>query len=167
MANLRNSDKHIGKNIYLASSVLYSKNVKVKERAFDILTIINRGLPEFRKVLKLPKIINFRVAPIKGSTNGRYNCDQKLVELDCRLEWAVALEVLAHELVHCEQYYTGKLKRTYVNKKGWVHSWYGEVNTSKGSTYKAYRNQPWEKEAFERQATLAETVCVNLEKKYG
>jgi hypothetical protein len=88
------------------------------------------------------------------------------VEISSRLPWDSALEVLAHELVHAEQYMQGRLKKSWMKKKGWVHQWNGNVNTNRGSTYQAYRNQPWEMEAWSRQADLAEKVCQILEKKY-
>ena len=163
---IHSSDKHIGYGIYVSASVLYSKNVAMRNKAMDILTLINRTEEEFRKLLNYPTDIKFRVAPIKGRTNGRYMSTGKLVEIDSNLDWAKALEVLAHELVHAEQYHTGKLTKRWVNNKGWMHSWNGDLNKNRGSTYKAYRNQPWEQEAWSRQAELAEIVCSALEKKY-
>ena len=47
-----------------------------------------------------------------------------------------------------------------------MHYWNGEIG-SKGTTYKAYRDQPWEQEAWSRQAELAERVCQALELKHG
>ena len=75
------------------------------------------------------------------------------------------MEVIAHELVHAEQYHTGKLKKKYNRGKGWLHHWNGTPG-KKGTTYKAYRDQPWEQEAWNRQMYLAETVCRILEEKY-
>jgi hypothetical protein len=46
-----------------------------------------------------------------------------------------------------------------------MHYWNGEIG-KKGTTYKAYRDQPWEQEAWSRQAALAEQVCSILEEKY-
>ena len=91
--------------------------------------------------------------------------ENKLAVIDCRLGWAKALEVIAHELVHAEQYHTGKLKKKYVQRKGWLHHWNGTPG-KKGTTYKAYRDQPWEQEAWNRQMYLAEKVCSILEEKY-
>jgi hypothetical protein len=59
----------------------------------------------------------------------------------------------------------GKLKKKYVQRKGWLHHWNGTPG-KKGTTYKAYRDQPWEQEAWNRQMYLAETVCRILEEKY-
>lgn len=159
------SDKHLGGNIYLSASCLLNKRYRAK--ALDVATVVNRSINEFRQFLDFPKDVTVRIAPIKGRTNGRYNNHNKLVEIDCKLKWDKALEVLAHELVHAEQYHQKRLKKEYITGRGWMHSWQGELNKNRGSTYQAYRNQPWEQEAWGRQAELAEAVCQILEKRYA
>jgi hypothetical protein len=152
----------VGKRVYMSLSAIYTHG----EKADAVKQIIQKTLPEFRKLLDLPADLIFRVAPIKAkNTNGSYDSDHKLVNIDCRLPWAKALEVLAHELVHAEQYHTNKLKKKFIGRKGWMHYWNGEIG-KKGTTYKAYRDQPWEQEAWSRQAALAEQVCSILEEKY-
>jgi hypothetical protein len=47
-----------------------------------------------------------------------------------------------------------------------MHYWMGSRAFGKGTTYQNYRKQPWEIEAWGRQAELAEKVCVELEKLY-
>ena len=73
------------------------------------------------------------------------------------------LNCIAHELVHAEQYYENRLDFTYVRGKGFLHMWNGDEINNKGTTYRAYRNQPWEIEAFSRQASLAEKVSDALD----
>lgn len=162
---LHSSDKHIGGNIYMSASTLFNK--KYRNKALDVATVVNRSIDQFRKYLTFPKDISVRIAPIKGRTNGRYINTIKMVEIDCSLSWDDALEVLAHELVHAEQYHQGRLSHAYVRGRGIVHSWNGDMNQSRGTTYNAYRNQPWEVEAWGRQAELAEKVCQDLEKLYA
>lgn len=159
---IKSSDRMVDKNIYLSSSAIYNHTDTSKV----IALIIKRSLPEFRKLLDLPRDVQFRVAPIKGkNTSGYYMVEHKMAVIDCRLKWAKALEVIAHELVHAEQYHTGKLKKKYNMKKGWMHHWNGTPG-KKGTTYRAYRDQPWEQEAWNRQMYLAERVCSILEEKY-
>ena len=147
------------KKIFMSLSATYTHG----ETANLVAGLIRKTLPEFRSLLKLPASLIFRVAPIKSkTTRGHYNSDSKLVTLDCRLPWNAALEVLAHELVHAEQYHLGKLKKKFSTRKGWMHYWNGELG-NKGTTYKAYRDQPWEQEAWTRQAGLAEKVSMALE----
>lgn len=165
MAYIHLTDKHIGGGIYLSASSLLNK--RYRNKALEVATVVNRSIHQFRKYLDFPKDIQIRIAPIKGTTNGRYYDGSKMVELDCTLPWDKALEVFAHELVHAEQYKQGRLKQEFVSGKGFVHSWNGSLNTNRGSTYRAYRNQPWEIEAWSRQAELAEKVCQDLERIYA
>jgi len=82
----------------------------------------------------------------------------KTVVINPLFKWESFFNTLAHELVHAEQFYQGRLETVFVKNKGWLHHWKGEINTSKGKTYNSYRNQPWEKEAFERSPILCRQV---------
>ena len=86
------------------------------------------------------------------------------------------LETLCHEMIHAEQYSTGRLKRgSSVMRYGAYQSTYifsGEWNGSEGPrsyvdaviprprnpSYKTYRNFGWEQEAFEMQAIFGSKV---------
>jgi len=155
------TDKLINKHISVSLSALYQHTEKTEV----IIDTIKKTLSEFRDLMSLPRDIHFRVAPIKAKRRlGEYDVTKKLVHVDCRLGLQLALETIAHELVHAEQYHTGRLKTKYTDKKGWLHYWDGEVG-KKGTTYKTYRNQPWEIEAWERQSKLAALVQARLEMK--
>ena len=165
MSYIHQSDKHIGGGIYLSASCLLNK--RYRNKSLEVARVVNRSIDQFRKYLNIPKDVKIRIAPIKGSVNGRYNSNCQTVELDCTLPWDKALEVFAHELVHAEQYHEKRLTKKFEARHGWIHSWNGTKSFNKGSTYRAYRNQPWEQEAWSRQAELAEKVCQDLEKIYG
>ena len=159
---IKDTDKMVTKGVYMSLSAIYTHTKTAKV----IALMVQRTLPEFRKQLNLPRDVKFRIAPIKAkNTNGYYEVENNMATIDCRLGWAKALEVIAHELVHAEQYHTKKLKKKFTGRKGWMHYWNGEIG-KKGTTYKAYRDQPWEQEAWSRQAALAEQVCSILEGKY-
>lgn len=160
------TDIKVGEGLYVAQSAIY--NEKLNRRSCEILTLINRSVPEFKKILTLPNDLTFRVAPLKArSLRGRYYDRNRFIEIDCRLVWDVALETIAHELVHAEQYMTGRLSKEWSDKhRNWLHLWNGELNKNRGTTYNAYRNMPWEEEAFGRQAELASIVYENLKKTY-
>ena len=116
--------------------------------------MVKIALPVLRTLLHFDENITIRVAPIKARyTNGRYWSGDKVAEIDCRLPISKALESLCHELVHAEQYYTGRLAWT-----GSTKLWNGNDGYGRGSTYNAYRHLPWEQEAFARQAGLAQHV---------
>ncbi len=162
MIKICKTDKHIGGGIYLsASSYLNKRNLA---GTLTVATVVNRSIDIFRKYLDFSKDVKVRITPLRGSDNGRCS-DRGIIELDCTLGWAKALEVLAHELVHAEQYHQGRLKHR-MSRGRWMHYWMGSSAFLKGTTYRAYRKQPWEIEAWGRQAELAEKVCVDLEKLY-
>jgi hypothetical protein len=155
------TDKFVAPGVVMSLSAIYNK--KLNKQAAEVVVVVRKAMPILRKLLKLPKDVTIRVAPIKArNTNGRYFNGERMAEIDCRLDWAKALEVLCHEMVHAEQYHTGRLEKTWVSR-GWTHVWNGSISFNKGTTYKAYRDQPWELEAWERQAALAEQVCTILE----
>lgn len=146
------TDKLVAKNVMMSLSAIY--NPRLKKQAAEVAVVVKKALPVLRTLLDLPKDLVVRVAPIKAkSTNGRYWNVTKTCEIDCRLSWDRALEVLCHEMVHAEQYHTGRLAQV-----GSVHRWNGSIDHNKGSTYNAYRSMPWEQEAWARQAELAQKV---------
>ena len=163
------SDKKIGPHVWASYHTMY-RSRKSRRAARDAANLIECALPYFRELLDFSKTVKVRIAGIKGRVNGRFSNDQELVMLDNQLIFNPyrtgaapyrMIEVLAHELVHAEQYHQGRLANT-LGKRGWMHQWNGEVNTNRGSTYRAYRNQPWEIEAFSRQGDLAAKICTKL-----
>lgn len=141
-----------------ASYAAYYKSPAWRARLQQRAALIEHALPVFHELLHLPASITVRIAGLKSrSLRGRYVYSTCTAELSYSLSDERLLTTLAHELVHAEQYNTGKLKNEWSNR-GWVHQWEGDMNYNKGSTYKAYRNQPWEVEAFGREKILAEVV---------
>lgn len=150
---INKTDKLVSKNIWMAQSVVSNDN------AVLIAKLIKATLPQFRKLLNFSRDVKFRVGPIKrASTTGRYWSQSKIVEIDSRVTPEDALMALAHELVHAEQYHEKRLINKWKKRHGWVCYWNGQLNTSKGSTYNSYMSQPWEVEAYGRQASIVNAV---------
>ena len=153
-----NSDKQITKHVQASYHTMY-RNPRSRDLAIKAALLIERSLPHFRQLLDLPDTLEIRIAGIKGRAHGRYHASETRVEIDNNIigRHTSMLEVVAHELVHAEQYHQKRLQnRLRVGK--WIHLWNGEVDTNRGSTYAAYRKQPWEVEAFSRQQELAAKV---------
>jgi len=147
------TDREVSKNLWMAQSAINDDNAAL------IAKIIKATLPEFRKLLNFSRDVRFRVGPIKKRlSNGRYWSMSEVVEIDSRQTPEEALEVLAHELVHAEQYHEKRLVNKWLKRDGWVCYWNGKRNNSKGSTYNSYMSQPWEVEAYSRQLSLVKTV---------
>lgn len=155
MASIRSTDIKVSDSIWMSLSSKYGKRYNAK--APRVLAVVKKALPLLRTKLSFSDDVVVRVAPIKQkNTSGRYWSGSKMVELDCRLTARQAMEFLCHELVHAEQYYTGKLTDRGHKQARWMGELYN--CTSATTSYKAYREQPWEMEAFGRQKELA-TWC--------
>lgn len=120
-------------------------------------------VPLFGQLLNFSDDIRIRIAPIrtrKGCKySGRYIHDNNLVEIDYRIKPDQALLVLAHELVHAEQFHENRLQSKFDRNMGWAYYWNGTRWNDKSTSYESYLNQPWELEAYERQTKLVEQVC--------
>jgi hypothetical protein len=153
------SDKQLTKHVRASYHTMY-RSPGHRAAAKEAAVLIELALPHFRKLLDLPNNLEVRLAGIKGRAHGRYHVAEKMVEIDTIIigRRMSLLEVLAHELVHAEQYHQKRLQNT-LSSNGWIHLWNGERDSNKGSTYAAYRKQPWEIEAFGRQQQLAAAVA--------
>lgn len=149
---IKSSDVHISGNIWTSLQCHYQSYDKVK----TLSRIVQTTMSDFRDLLDLPSNLRVRLCNFKThKVNGRYYGFNNInvAELSVRMSPAHFLEVLAHELVHAEQFHTGRLG--YIGR---MYTWNGSVNTNRGTTYARYRNQPWEQEAFGRQRELAMKV---------
>jgi hypothetical protein len=155
------TDKHVTGDIWVSSNALNTRPGNTR----NIVNVIIQTLPAFKKLLNLGDV-KFRITKFKNKNmNGRYIRGSGLVEISPKLDIERALVVLAHELVHAEQYNTGRLRQEWT-RQGWTMYWNNNQSFVKGSTYLAYRNLPWEKEAFGREKELAEKVLeMTYEKK--
>lgn len=145
--------------IKIADSILYGRYQRHKDQAKKVFNLIDMAMPHARKLLDLPDNINFVIRPNGGKYNGSYNYKGRRVNIDPRREnLGTILSTICHELVHAEQYHTGRLSKSGIA----TSLWNGEAVKNKGTTYKAYRNQPWEIEAFDRQEDLAKQITAMI-----
>lgn len=166
MTSVKASDVLVGECgeplVYVARSLIKDPN------AAKYAALVLEALPHFKKLLTYSDKIKVRVAKIKGRFTGRCSSEGNVIEIDPTNSFRKFLEVLAHELVHAEQFHTGRLKQEWNPQLGkWVSFWRGTAQSNRGTTYAAYRKQPWEAEAFSRQAYLADLVYKELKKNYA
>lgn len=158
---IQSTDKPVGKNVFMSLQAHYDKRTTRQWETFHLLV---KAMPILRRKLDLPNMLTFRIAGLKArNLNGRYWSEEQTVELNYRRHWNQSLLTLCHELVHAEQYHTGRLQFVKVNNS-WKQAWHGRV-WSKGTghmSYDAYRSLPWEQEAFDRQDALAKEVLMEL-----
>ena len=162
-------DKIDGIEIAVSRDAYYlDRKVKgvAKELANDLLSVTSF----LRETFDLPSELKIRIAKTKGRFNaGAYSHGFKSAVIDPRAARKDVLETVMHELVHAEQYHTGRLVHDVVvsrnNSVRWIHEWEGKPITSKGATYNTYRNLPHEKEAFARQGALGKKLAKAIKAK--
>lgn len=157
--SLKDTDRRLTDGVFTSLQVYY--RVKDRKRLHAKALLLSRALKIFHEVLELHPTTKVRIANIKKRlTRGLYCSDGHVATIEDRIFFKDMLETMAHEMVHGEQFNTGKLKFEWKNRD-WVAMWMGtEGELSK--TYRSYLDQPWEKEAFERQQALAAYAYVKL-----
>lgn len=158
---LKKTDRQVYPNVYMPLSAIYNPHY-TPERADAIACMIVKAMPVLKRILGLQSFnVKVRVCPIKRkSVNGSYYYATQTAWVDFRRSPRKVLETLCHEMVHAQQYISGRLVRS--NNK---HSlWDGQMIKANPTSYAAYRALPWEAEAFERQAGLADLVEAEIGK---
>lgn len=143
--------------IVVSHTAKYSKAHNKNTAAVEGL--VRRALPKLCKTFDIPMDIEILIRPIKGAgTLGRAvrKPDGKLIcEIDCRAAVTQrALETLAHEFTHLEQFHQKRLG-AWPGGSTWVQD---DGHTSKyrsPKSYAEYFSQPWEVEARARGAAFA------------
>ena len=137
----------------------FARYGKHKKTVLQLAELAERSLPHFRKVLSLPKDVSIRIAGIRGHARGKYyNGDNvALIHDGLSRNLIDALGVIAHELIHGEQYHTGRLTNAMVGRR-WALAWDGTVVPHRHANYEKYRALPWEAEAYARQNDITKRV---------
>ncbi|UKA12897.1 hypothetical protein [Photobacterium damselae] len=133
-----------------------AKEAKLPEKRARIMKFAELHL---RNVLNVPAGFPVKIvtsSSLKKNVNGciRHADTHNKTEILIRNRKSIhdMIETLAHEMVHAQQVKEGRLVCVSAECRLWNGKPYAK--NSKQS-YQEYRNLPWEKEAFERQAELA------------
>ena len=148
----------------LASRDVYYVDRYIKSQAKQLAKDLLSVTSFLRSMFDLPDTLTIRIAKTKGRTNcGVYSNGYKTAVIDPRGGRKDTLETVAHELVHAEQYHTGRLVHDVSidkhNNVRFINEWEGKPINSKGRTYNSYRNLPQEIEAFARQEKLGSKIA--------
>lgn len=164
----------LGVNVYASRTAIYGMKSKTNAKATRMIaTLIALLYHQAAQDLDLPKI-DVRLAMMSRSN---YNGECIPVRVDDfvdrsmyvglaypRRSLGTILSTYAHELVHVDQFHTGKLEMIRPR----VYQWYGdEIEIPVDYSHEQYMNFPWEYEAFTRQFDLInrwirELRCQNL-----
>lgn len=135
--------------VTISTSIKYGNYKRFLSRANEQAEFVKTVMPYARQLLTLPPLLGITVRPIRGRVNGTCNRFLKIEMETRRKSMGDFLITLMHELVHAEQFFTGRLATG--------NRWNG-VEYKRGTTYKKYRELPWEVEAWDRQEQLAKDV---------
>ena len=97
--------------------------------------------------------------PIRGEYAGMHFPHSNRIFVDPRGSTMNIITIIAHEMVHAEQHFTGKMQAG-----GEFRIWNGKSYRYPRS-HKEYMSLPWEKEAYARQRGLAEQAvasCIKM-----
>jgi len=134
-------------------NVFFQGRVKQKARLEEFAcNVINELLPrEFKREIN----IHVRFAKNLGAMGWCLKEDEEtiLIEVDNQLPVEMIVRTLAHELTHAKQYIRGELNATMTR---WNRQ---EIPVGpRGGIKIAYRQQPWEVEAFQMEEFLTELL---------
>ena len=148
-----------------SGEVYTTKQASVSDRKYRAKTrrmveVANIILPFLKQRMSLPDDVKVVVAFIRARQNvGTYYTKDKQCFIDPRrLGLWQFVDTIVHELTHAEQYYTGRLKHQYSRAhESWVPVWQDE-EWRYASSFKKYREQPWEVEARRVAAQLTKEI---------
>lgn len=132
-----------------ATSIKYGNYKHLQHMVEKATEMVKRVLPKLRKEIDFRDDVEIHFRPIRGATAGRAFQHRNIIEVDPRMKMVDLLEIVAHELVHSEQYKQGRL-----NHQGAKAIYEGKTYTQGRFGSKAYYNDPWEVEAYSRAAAL-------------
>ena len=141
----------------ISQQVKYGKYKPYRPTVTAVMDLIDYNEDILRDMLDLPERIRIDFVPLRRLLNGRYFSHRHTVALNAKLTPKSMMQTFMHELVHAEQYKTGRLRRELcVRKRKFVSYWNNiEVDSADfRKNYDKYRNLPWETEAFGREEVL-------------
>lgn len=133
-----------------ATSIKYGNYKHLQYMVEKAIEMVEKVMPKLRKEIDFRDDVEIHFRPIRGTTGGLAYQKKNLIQIDPRMKIVDMLEIVAHELIHNEQYKQGRLNLDGVNKAVFQGKLY--YRPPNGSS--AYFNSPWEVEAYSRAAAL-------------
>lgn len=112
--------------------------------------VVIYAIAHLRKVLKTGGDEPIIFKPIRGHIGGLHFPIGNRIFVDPRGSINDIVGIIAHELVHAEQHFLGKMQVGITGFRIWEGQEYRYPRDEK-----EYRSQPWEREAYARQNALA------------
>lgn len=153
---IKSSDVIISPKVWASYQYLYNKRLRFsKEHLEKYAKIVEYSIGVLSNDLNFDSKVRVRFCRFKGNRGGEYNSQYNCIGMMVYRVIESTLNLLAHELVHAEQYHEGRL----ANGSGKFHWNNGpsdkvSVPYHANYNYNRYKNLPWEVEAFTRSPQL-------------
>ena len=145
-------------DIYIDDYVLVSRQVYYNPKEMKRVRAILPYIKVLKKIARVKSNPVIRFSYIRGLNEGF--CTQES-EIEICLKKVKTkkdlVTVLAHELIHCQQFQSGRL----IYSKGKEY-WLGKEYKMPNQTYASYLECPWEKEAYGLQSKYAREAYENV-----
>lgn len=154
--------RSMGKNVYASFFSLY--HPQHRSWVKRLVDVAQRAVPIFHERLKFPDDQIVIIRRMADTDHGEFVFRGQSIHLNhstCSLSHFI--ETLAHELVHSEQFYTGKLGFETMGNPGAKLSFNGDDYYLLDGDL-SYPEHPWEIEAYGRQRELRDYVLAVFER---
>lgn len=146
----------MGENVYASFFSLYHPQHRAWVKR--LADVVQRAVPIFHERLKFPDDQTVIIRRMDDHDRGSFVFRGQSIHLNhSNCSVFQFIETLAHELVHSEQFYTGKLGFETSNNPFAKLSFNGEEYYLLDGLL-SYPDNPWEIEAYERQEELRDHV---------
>lgn len=155
---IKSSDVIISPKVWASYQYLYNKRFKFsKEHLEKHAKIVEYIIGVLSNDLNFDSRVRVRLCRFKGNRGGEYNSNYNCIGMMVYRVLESTLNLLAHELVHAEQYHEGRLS-SGAGKFHWNNGPSDKVSVPYHANYNynRYKNLPWEVEAFTRSPQLTE-----------
>ena len=141
---------------YLNNRILVSSQVYNKPEWLEKVIKLVDFIEVCEKALRL-KPVEVRFASLKEKLAEGFSFEGgRHIEIDIKLDVPIIKEAIAHEMIHCQQFQTGKVKFSMKYGVYWKGEIYKPPEHLRGMA--AYRAEPHEKEAFANDRKLVKFV---------
>lgn len=158
--------KHVCGTIYMSEYSFYSKRYKKKKEDSGIIFEALKVFTEYLDIEDYPTVL---LRPLRQNLNKSkfrfygflsYN---NVIVIDPRFKTSEIIRTLAHECIHYKQVERGDLSFNNKQSTIWKGEYWPNVKID-SSNLKAYKNLPWEIEAFRDQGKLVKEFTRRIAK---
>jgi len=155
--------KEIGPNIFAMDNLLTEDGSKLTNAKYT--TRIISAISSLRGMMQIDESIKIIFKKLgRERAHGQFLLNEKTIEIDPRKYHVRSIiSTLCHEMIHAEQEYLGKFWSRQLNERVSLFYWkqndiITEFHSRKMLKSMKYNELPWEKEAYEREPVILNSI---------